>query len=1151
MARIIYPINGKTYTAEDVEILNSPRTSGIYSVLDFDCSLSGNVLTIGKGLAWIKNGDFTGKCVAFTEPETLTLDSADSTKNRFDVVAIRYDASKTEPELVIIKGAAGDIPMLPERKKETYLYELFLYSILRKAGEGSASFENLSDLRDNETFCGIMRDSVTSSVAPLYETLYDDETGMSLFDGQPIPVETDKYVSYVATVKGSDMVVEIPLYVFGGISFGEKINGKRVISTSAGDETTFLITFECFPENISISDIFWSSDTGSGQAILTKLVGITKQPEGYVKVDDIYNPESHNAQSGEAVKQAIEKALENFEGGGVDNSPIIDILNNQINGTVDLGEVAWEIGAIASANGVNSTAKNRIRSTEIEFDGNLSIKVFGDKKIYIHFFKDGTFITGKSVGWVKEVNLANYVNLEATHIRLVGAYDNDTNITSVDDIVSQILYINKENSIIGDVENLKEKTVDLSSTFNLVKNQINGIVDVGNVVWEAGGIYSNSGADATSNDPSKKNRVRSSKISYQDNINVSATGDRKFSVFFYNNDTYITGKNVMWVKDINLADYVEIGATHFRLVSAYDDDKDITDITDVYSCIVLYNHDSLVCDIETLKDDTILKDATKLVNAGFIVGSIESSTGADNNSNKTRIRSSYIEYSENLEVFCYGGYKFGIYLYDENKTMLHSVYWLTGKVDMSVYAGIGATSFRILVAYNDDRIVVDLDEISQNIVVYTPSGLTRKIFDTSVYEFDFENSDLPVLYLEGDTSEMTKDNAVTLTYKFKNPLTKYVGDAMASRRPIVPNIADGLSGTCTCKWQGSSSVRLNYPKRNYTIKLDNDLNVVNPWVNSAEEVISKNWGSHKKFCMKANWVDPSNLRNVVNARLWSQVVAMRENVDPIMQSAPNYGAIDGFPIVIVINGEFEGLYTFNIPKDDWMFGMGNGTNEYLLAGENNALKSCGFAELAVVDENDFSLEYKPDDVELSTVVNSFNTVIQATIDAGADWETTLAPYMDIESVIDYFIFVNCIGGHDNLRKNILYGTYDGTKWFMSAYDLDTTYGSNPYGRSWYPVKNSRNQFKECTIMHRLAKLMYDHSKERLKTRYQELRSSVLSDENIWYMLNSFANAIPKGVYDMDAKKWETMPATSTANINNYMNFYRMHCVYLDKEIEAL
>ena len=73
MSGVIYPINNKEYTAEDVEIFNCTRTSGVYSVLDFDLSLSGNVLTVGKGLAWIKNADFKGKAVAFTESETITL----------------------------------------------------------------------------------------------------------------------------------------------------------------------------------------------------------------------------------------------------------------------------------------------------------------------------------------------------------------------------------------------------------------------------------------------------------------------------------------------------------------------------------------------------------------------------------------------------------------------------------------------------------------------------------------------------------------------------------------------------------------------------------------------------------------------------------------------------------------------------------------------------------------------------------------------------------------------------------------------------------------------------------------------------------------------------------------------------------------------
>ena len=61
MSGLIYPLNNKEYTAEDVEIFNCTRTSGVYSVLDFDYTLSGYSITIGKGLAWIKNSDFSGK----------------------------------------------------------------------------------------------------------------------------------------------------------------------------------------------------------------------------------------------------------------------------------------------------------------------------------------------------------------------------------------------------------------------------------------------------------------------------------------------------------------------------------------------------------------------------------------------------------------------------------------------------------------------------------------------------------------------------------------------------------------------------------------------------------------------------------------------------------------------------------------------------------------------------------------------------------------------------------------------------------------------------------------------------------------------------------------------------------------------------------
>ena len=40
-----------------------------------------------------------------------------------------------------------------------------------------------------------------------------------------------------------------------------------------------------------------------------------------------------------------------------------------------------------------------------------------------------------------------------------------------------------------------------------------------------------------------------------------------------------------------------------------------------------------------------------------------------------------------------------------------------------------------------------------------------------------------------------------------------------------------------------------------------------------------------------------------------------------LRNSPNNGAIDGFPVKVFINGVYNGLYNWTIPKCDWMFGM--------------------------------------------------------------------------------------------------------------------------------------------------------------------------------------------------------------------------------------
>ena len=157
------------------------------------------------------------------------------------------------------------------------------------------------------------------------------------------------------------------------------------------------------------------------------------------------------------------------------------------------------------------------------------------------------------------------------------------------------------------------------------------------------------------------------------------------------------------------------------------------------------------------------------------------------------------------------------------------------------------------------------------------NGSGGSAFDPTVYG-------LPVLHLAGDTAGMSKDNAVTMDYVYGE-----------------------RSGTASVKWQGSSS--LSYPKKNYTIKFDNAFEAFD------------GWGAQKKYCLKANWIDHSHARNVVSAKLWGEVVKSRENTNAKLSVLPNGGAVDGFPCIIMLNGDFHGLYTFNIPKDGWLYGM--------------------------------------------------------------------------------------------------------------------------------------------------------------------------------------------------------------------------------------
>lgn len=381
--------------------------------------------------------------------------------------------------------------------------------------------------------------------------------------------------------------------------------------------------------------------------------------------------------------------------------------------------------------------------------------------------------------------------------------------------------------------------------------------------------------------------------------------------------------------------------------------------------------------------------------------------------------------------------------------------------------------------------------------------------------------DIPKVYINGDTYTMTKEVSTDLNLSYKSNTNSF---------DCIVNM----------KWQGTSSIA--YPKKNFTIKMYTDETKNNKFKKSF-----KNWGSQNKFCLKANYIDHTHARNIIGARLWGQMVKSR-NIDypTELKSSPNYGAIDGFPIKLFLNGVYEGLYTWNIPKDGWMFNMNKNNVNHAILCDESQVGAGAFASLAIIDGTDWSLEF-PDNLT-PVIKNSFNNAIAHVKDSSdIEFKQNLSNYFDVSALIDYYIFCYRFYAMDNLAKNMMMVTYDGQHWIASVYDMDSVFGLYYDGG----VQTSYNQKLPDDYSCKVS-VLWDKLKRTFGTeiheRYMELSNTVLSDNNLLFEIERFTDIIPKTLYDEDLIIYSNIPS-GTDNIPQQIKQYtKQRSTYVKEDI---
>lgn len=409
--------------------------------------------------------------------------------------------------------------------------------------------------------------------------------------------------------------------------------------------------------------------------------------------------------------------------------------------------------------------------------------------------------------------------------------------------------------------------------------------------------------------------------------------------------------------------------------------------------------------------------------------------------------------------------------------------------------------------------------VEKNITEKTIAAVSPKIIEPA-------HDDIPMVFITGEIPTSKKYVQGEIEYKSKT---------------------NSFHAYTYIKLQGNSS--LLYPKKNFTINL-----YANKDRNIKLNKEFKNWGAHNNFVLKADYIDILHARNVVSAKLWGKVVKSRSDYDTLpegLRNSPNNGAIDGFPIKVFINGEYQGLYNWTIPKCDWMFGVdGKNLNHFVLCAETNdngntsyRYNPCNFNQpWSGIDGENWSIEVGEGNDSLT---NNLNTLIEA---VATSHIPLLEEVLDVQSAIDYFVFQDIILGTDGLAKNMILIKYDGLKWYLSAYDMDSTFDLdwqgqilNCYNAGLNSVPPFNNKYSQLLVL-----LLNEYPSE-MRDRYIQLRNGVLSEQSIISEFEEYVGIFGEDLYIQDTTLYPNIPSVTTNTLKGIRSFIVSRLAFLDSK----
>ena len=374
----------------------------------------------------------------------------------------------------------------------------------------------------------------------------------------------------------------------------------------------------------------------------------------------------------------------------------------------------------------------------------------------------------------------------------------------------------------------------------------------------------------------------------------------------------------------------------------------------------------------------------------------------------------------------------------------------------------------------------------------------------------------------------------------------YQCDLVHFKKPIVLNC------------QGNSSMNFT-AQRNLAVDIDD-----------GSTIKFGNWVAQDSFHLKCYWIDVLRGYNNIAYNFVEEVIRYKDcraNRNVAGATSSNGSGIfgkdfdpalchpDGFPIEVYLNGNYQGLYTWNLKKHRDNYSMGK--NDYSAIHLDGEINDSTFFD-GTIDWTKFEIrnpkkliltdgetEYDGEDPHEIIGTNSaaydaentniYNTAItkaaierlsqardQISAASAENRRSVFEQYFDVEMMKVYLVLSNALDNVDGFNKNWQWLCYNG-KWSPNFYDMDTLFGRHWTGAFVYRQPEvSLNLSANTTSLMGWFNTLYS---DDIKALWAELRDNkIISTTHIMEYVYDWVDRIGSAAYARNIEKWPQIPS---------------------------